>query len=58
MNFVVALRHDEVKICGFYSVLRIRAIKHSVCCACIIHELVSVLSLRPTERSWKIQWPH
>lgn len=53
MNFVVALRHNEVNICGFYSVLHICAIKRSVCCACIICELVLVLSLKPIEMSWK-----
>lgn len=53
MNFIVALRHNEVKICGFSSVLHICAIKHSICCTHIICELVLVLSLRPIEMSWK-----
>lgn len=53
MNFIVALRHNEVKICGFYSIFHIHAIKRCICAASIICELVLVLSLRPFEMSWK-----
>lgn len=53
MNFIVALRHNEVKICGFYSIFHICAIKCCICGTCIICELALVLSLRPIEMSWK-----
>lgn len=53
MNFVVTLGYNKVKIYGFYSDLHIRAIKHCICCADVICELVLVLSLRPIEMSWK-----